>query len=382
MNPHFLLRDEKQVQTIESLQRVDSDGYLYYMESNWNYYNLTEPFSSMLDAGCSAFLAPNIEGEYLMYRNYDYKHYRGNDTSTPITGINVICRCSNPAARYKSIGVADAFWLDFRNGSLVNGSADDGRTDLSAFILLPYLCMDGMNEAGLSVSIMALLVKADWKEIDYNTYQDLMDPAKMNYKLEKAGEEPDIWARRNQIGSVAVNEVDHRAWICEKPIVHTTFPGKPTVLHPVLMRMMLDNCATVAEAVGLAGMYNVAAPAPEMDFHIMVADASGACKILEWVDNQFHVVDSCHATNFRMSADDAFHGTCPRDEVLKAGLAVGQRNGLRQDYGELAMRLASQDPTTCSDLLKTQYSCVYNLARHTMKIYSFGNFDQSWEYTL
>lgn len=382
MNPHFLLNDSEQIKTVESIKRVDDKGYLYYMDSSWNYYNLTEPFASMFNAGCSTFLAPNIEGEYLLYRNYDYKHYLNNDKNNPITGINVICNCHNPMAKYKSIGVADAYWIDYKNGTYVNGVADDGKSDISPFIMLPYLCMDGMNEKGLAVSIMALLVKATWKEIDYNTYKDALDENKTNYKLEKAGELPDEWARRNAIGSIAYNDIDHKAWICEKPLVRTEFPNKPYVLHPVLMRMMLDNCANVEEAVGMASMYNVAAPSPDMDFHIMVADAAGNSKILEWVDNKLNIVDSNHSTNFRYSSDDAFHGTCPRDEVLKAGLALSKRNGLRQDYGELTMRLASQDPTTCSDLLKTQYSCVYNLAAKTLKVYSFGDFEHSYSYSL
>ena len=382
MNPHSMLTDENQIKAVESLKRVDNDGYLYYMENSWNYYDLKGPLAAMLDAGCSTFFAKNTEGEYLMYRNYDYRHNYLNDRSTPLTGIDVVCRNNNPAAKYKSIGCSDAFWLDYKNGNYRNGSADDGKTDVSPFVMIPYICMDGVNEAGLSVSIMALIVKADWKEIDYATYKDVLDPKKTNYKLEKAGEEPDVWARKNDIGSVAYNDTDKKAWICEKPLVHTDLPGRKTVLHPVLMRMMLDNCANVNEALGLAGMFNVTAPAPGMDFHIMVCDASGNCKVLEWIGNQMNIVDSCHSTNYRLSADDAFHGRCPRDEALKAGLAIGEKHGLRQDFGELALRLAVQDPTVTEDMGKTQYSCIYNLNRKTLKVYSYGNFEHSWNYAL
>ena len=95
----------------------------------------------------------------------------------------MIIEGNNPKARYRSLGVADTYWADFKNGSAINGMLDDGKSDLSAFVLSPFLTMDGMNEKGLAISILALSVKSDYKEIDFNEYEKIMDPNKRNMSL-------------------------------------------------------------------------------------------------------------------------------------------------------------------------------------------------------
>ena len=168
MNPHAYLQNEKQIEAIESIKRVDEKGYLYHMVCNYDYYDLPEAFKAVISAGCSTFVVKNLEGEVLFCRNYDYSHFHNNDRKNPRTGLNMIIEGNNPKARYKSLGVADTYWADFKNGSAINGMLDDGKSDLSAFVLSPFLTMDGMNEKGLAISILALSVKSDYKEIDFN----------------------------------------------------------------------------------------------------------------------------------------------------------------------------------------------------------------------
>ena len=377
-----MLKDPKQIEAVESIRRVDDAGRLYYMESEWNYYELPEEFQAMINPGCSTFFTRNLEGEQLFCRNYDYTHRLGNIKTAERTGINVICKSANPQAKYKSLGVADAFWLDFKNASLGEGKADDGITDISAFAMIPYICMDGMNEAGLSISIMALVVKCQWEEIEYDTYKEKLDPNKENIELKETGEVPDENEKKAGVGSIAYNDIDKKAWICHKEWIKTTMPGKKTVLHPILMRLILDNCANVQEAVAFADQFNVASAMPGSDNHILIADKEGNSRLLEWVDNKMNVIDINHATNYRVSADDIFHGRCPRDECIKAGLFRTEKGGMREDFAENLMKLIVQDPTNGNDTGKTQYSCIYNLNKLHLKIFSYGKFDKSWEFDL
>ena len=387
MNPHFLLKDEAQIKTVESVERLSPDGKLYYMESVWNYNEIPDAFRPLFSAGCSTFLTENLEGTHLFCRNYDYTHRKGNDRNNPRTGLNVVVRCSNPAARYKSIGVSDATWLDWKNMSLTEGSADDGVTDLSAFIMLPYLCMDGVNEKGLAVSIMALTLPAEWEETDYDTFEDKLPSDQEPIVLKGAGKQPETWQRRAKHLSVAVNHEDRRAWIAHMPFVRTEMEGKRgSLLHPILMRMMLDSCATVEEAVALAGMFNVTTIGPGQDYHILVADASGKARLLEWVDDRMNVVDTRHATNYRRSADDLYHGICPRDELIKAFFLRCVKDeeftGMREDLIMSLMDLIKQDPDNGHDRNDTQYSCVYDLNHRSLKVFSFGDFSRSWDFSL
>lgn len=321
MNPHAYLQNEKQIEAIESIRRVDEKGYLYHMVCNYDYYDLPEAFKAVISAGCSTFVVKNLEGEVLFCRNYDYSHFHNNDRKNPRTGLNMIIEGNNPKARYRSLGVADTYWADFKNGSAINGMLDDGKSDLSAFVLSPFLTMDGMNEKGLAISILALSVKSDYKEIDFNEYEKIMDSNKRNMFLEKSGELPDPYWIYASNGSVVVNKVDRKAWVASQPLIKTEDPSKPTLLHPVLMRMMLDNCGSVEEALAMASGFNVIGAMPGADYHVMVADSSGKSRLIEWIDNKMVTTDINHATNHYVAkrSDGSRHGPVPlRDTWVPA----------------------------------------------------------------
>ena len=383
MNPHNYLNDKKQIEAVESIRRVDEKGYLYHMKCNYDYYDLPQAFQAYIDAGCSTFVTRNLEGETLFCRNYDYSHYKNNQKTNPRTGLNVIVEGNNPKARYRSIVVSDAYWLDFRNGSFAEGMADDGKTDLSPFVLCPFLCMDGMNEKGLALSILALCVKTDWKEIPYDTYQEKLDPNRENLFLKEAGERPDpYWIKAGQ-GSVAVNEADRLAWIAEKEWIETKKEGCPTYLHPIMMRAVLDNCASVEEALAFMDHCNIKGAMPGADYHIMVADSSGTSRLVEWIGNEMKVTEINHATNHYVAKEDPFFPEgCGRDRVLEAGLFRTKKNGMREDFAENLIRLVIQDPTNGADHGKTEYTCIYNLNRKTLRVFSFGDMSKHWDYEL
>ena len=384
MNPHVLLKDQKQIEAIESIKRVDDNGYLYHMVCNYDYYGLSDMLQMIVDAGCSTFVTKTLDNDVLFVRNYDYSHFKNNDrVNNPRTGLNMIVEGNNPKAKYKSLGCGDAYWLDFKKGSYAQGMADDGVSDLSSFVLCPFLCMDGMNEAGLAISILALCVKADWKEIPYDSYKEKLNPNKDNLFLDKSGEVPDPYWLHVSYGSLAINTADEKAWIADMETIETKNEGKQTYLHPIVMRMALDNCATVEEALGLFSSVNVKGAMPGADYHIMVADSTGKSCLIEWLGDEMVTTDINHATNHYVAKKDMFFPDgCGRDEVLKAGLFRTRKNGMREDFVENLMKLVIQDPTNGADRGKTQYSCIYNLTKKTMRIYYFGDTSKYWDYSL
>ena len=76
MNPHAYLQDEKQVEAVESITRVDEAGHLYAMKADYDYYDLPEAFKAYIDAGCSCFVTKDLDGHVLFCRNYDFSHSR------------------------------------------------------------------------------------------------------------------------------------------------------------------------------------------------------------------------------------------------------------------------------------------------------------------
>ena len=206
VNPHAAAwLDEAMAASLDTLKRIDAAGIFYEMTCDYDYHG-NPVFQTLLskfgqyDAGCSAFTTWNETGDcFLTARNYDYRH-KGPDGA--YTGLNVAIHCA-PEGKYKSVGIADACWLSLAGGAYYAGVLDDGRTDTSLAVLLPYLCVDGINEKGVTISILKL---------------DIKD------------------------GETAVDQRE---------------PGKITISHSVLARYILDNCATVEEAVALAREYNI-----------------------------------------------------------------------------------------------------------------------------
>ncbi|MGN0793581.1 MAG: carcinine hydrolase/isopenicillin-N N-acyltransferase family protein [Aristaeellaceae bacterium] len=362
VNPHAAawLNGEMSA-ALDTLTRVDEAGMLYEMHCDYDYYGnpvfttLLEKFGAY-DAGCSAFATWNETGDsFLTARNYDYRH---RDPDGAYTGLNVAVRCA-PEGKYKSVGIADACWLSLAGGAYYAGVLDDGRTDTSLAVLLPYLCVDGINEKGVTVSILKL---------------DVRD------------------------GETAV---DQQA------------PGKVSVAHSVLARYILDSCATVEEAIALAQAYNVRNTGG-MDFHIFVTDATGASVVLEWRYQQLTVTDTNAVTNFYVGYDDAEDryqdGVCTEKAITLGNTVREYRYGYghgyhrfagmvcaleryidftREDYvtrmtEAQAMRIlsvAAQDPGTEATSM-TQYSVIYNAQDASATVWLHQDYATAYRLTM
>ncbi len=203
--------------TVEKpIHRLDDDGYLYYMDYTEDYY-APEVMQEMeekglVDTGCSSFFTHNLDGEPITCRNYDYPHRTPDDTRT-MTGLNVVLHCK-PEGKYESIAVADAIWCDENNPLLIQGGPDQKDFNIDMIRILPYECMDGINEKGLCVSIL----RVDIKE----------------------GDQP-----------------------CGSPAGSS-----------VILRYILDDCANVSETIEEVNTSRIT-PENWQDCHIFVTDAEG-----------------------------------------------------------------------------------------------------------
>lgn len=260
-----------------------------------------------------------------------------------------------PEGKYKSLGIADAFWLAMAGGNICAGALDDGYTDTSLAVLLPYLIVDGINEKGLTVSILKLDVKE---------------------------------------GEAAVKQQE---------------PSKTTIGYFVLARYILDSCATVEEAIALAQEYNISNTGG-IDLHLFVTDSTGASIVLEWRYNQLTVTDTNAVTNFYVGFDDAEDrykdGICTEKAVILDNTVREYHYGYGHSYHRLngivsaleryidfsqenyitkmtqtqAMRIlsvAAQDPSTEATSM-TQYSVIYNAQDASATIWLHQDYDTAY----
>ena len=218
------------IRTMNSIERLTdySDGYnLFRMDVKYDYsldnvvnYGIKDnqsafaailaealPFLpvriSVPEFGCSAFSEKDGTGSVLMGRNYDFR----NNTSA----MMVYCA---PKDGYKSVGFA----------ALDNLSANklESVGKKLAALAAPFVCLDGMNEKGVSIAVLTL------------------DSA---------------------------------------PTFQRT--GKPVIPTTLAIRLVLDRAASTEEAIELLESYDMFATSGR-DYHFYIADASGDARVVEY----------------------------------------------------------------------------------------------------
>lgn len=348
-NPHraiWLNGDMKNA--LDSITAVNEEKNLYTMDCNGYYYGKTVSFLmnkfGFYKAGCSAFICSNENDDIIVGRNYDFPH---KDKDDNFSTLNAVVRCS-PEGKYKSLAVADIYWLNKAGGHFYPGSLDDRKTDTSLCAVLPYLCMDGINEKGLTVSILVLDVKDGEQSVNQNQ------------------------------------------------------PGKDTIVHTILIRYLLDNCKNVNEAVQLAGSYNIKG-VMNADFHLFVTDSYGNAVILEWRHNTMFSTITNAATNFYLSFDDGqdfYRNGRLTDKFIRVSKSVHQYHyGYGHGYQRFCDLVNELDhnwngyKSTLSDrqavnLLEkvsqphTLHSVVYNSTKLSADIYLLKDYQKKYTFTL
>ena len=339
------------------LERVDEEGYFYSMTYTGNYDTpiVYGPLNIMRDSGCSAFITKNNSGEVITGRNYDFPHL---DKNGDTTGLNVLVKCS-PKGGYSSVGIADAALFSVIGLPYYSGSLDSGDVTTLPLMFIPYLCMDGINEKGVTVSILAL---------------DIKD-----------GETP----------------------------MYQTYEGRKTYMVNQLLREILDNCASVGEAVKLAESVNIANTFG-YDYHLFVTDASGVSAVFEWRYNELKIIYTDCVTNFYVGYDDAcdsYSGDTLREvfavpEKFTRDYTYGYGHGyerfatvaksLDEHMTDSASYTTVMTDTEAMGILKsvcqkyisgsptslTQYSVVYNNSSLSAEICVSGDYSKSYMFTV
>ena len=339
--------------------RLDEEGYLYYWDYTGDYYG-PEVIDAMrkigyIDPGCSVFLTHNPEGEVITCRNYDYPH-RVSAEDRSLTGLNIVLHCK-PEGKYESIAMADAVWIGEDNPLLQRGGPDLEGFDPELLKILPYQCMDGINEKGLSVSVL----RVDIREGD--------QPAR--------------------------------------------FPAGSSML----LRFLLDDCADVDEAVRKTET-GIIVPEDWQGCHFFVSDASGRSVVIESRNSQVSVIPTDVCTNFYLGSDDMEdnyrngklreEAVRLTDEDLTPDYHYGYGHGYhrfvtilgqlgrfrvtsREDYytrmpesaALVILQSVAQNPyTDAAGISMTQYSAIYNHDQKTVEVWPFQNYSKSYIFSV
>ena len=361
-NPATFIKDEGKLAMLRSMKDVDGSGRLYEIDYTVDYkldavlksgctetnqlfnyvaYLLYDSLPQSkaqvsFDAGCSAFAVPDRQsGDFLMGRNYDFCH--ATEDRKGYKSIAAIMVHTAPPGGKKSISMVDGMQLGYGQGFYT-----DGDTDLSLLMGLPYAALDGINEDGFAIGVLAL--------------------------------------KENQTKQNDEN----------KPRIGTT----------TAIRMLLDRASTVKEALAMLAGYNMDMQGSgRSNYHYFMADATGDYAIVEYtlakgdtiptVMETFTGNDTLRCvTNFYVSPTmvgtndgwGSLHGK-KRYWTLRDSLA---RNNYCLD-SEQAMSLlhAVSQPADLKNITsQTQWSCLYNLSEKTLRLAILREYGKTYNFKV
>lgn len=244
--------------------------------------------------GCSAF-ALSHNDDVLMGRNYDFRF----DTSCLMVR-------STPKNGYASVAFCA---LD----NLGANSPLGGLKGRLACLAAPFVCLDGINERGVSISVLTL---------------------------------------------------------DSEPTRQRT--GKPAISTSLVTRLVLDRAATTQEAIDLLLSYDMFAVCGR-DYHFYISDATGDGRVLEYdcqnPERPAVVTPVPQVTNFfAMYADRVQsnqkngiygHGRERADAIARVldGAAASEGS---QEVAWRALRVAAQKPNPADITSNTQWSIVFD----------------------
>ena len=359
-NKASCITDAGKLEMIHSMKDLDGNGRLYEIDYNQDYMldsvmqpGITEQsglfrhIASLLfdnlpaenaevkyGAGCSAFAAQEAEGKgFLMGRNYDFRHFTPDNKSYLPTSA-ILVRTA-PEGGKKSISMVDGLNLGFGQGFY-----NDGKTDLSMLMALPYAALDGINEDGFAIGVLAL----NEKQTNQQT-------------------------------------------------------GKQRIGTTVAIRMLLDKASTVREAIEMLKNYDMDMRGNgHSNYHFFMADATGDYAIVEYTFDKdrtepkvmevFTADDSLRCvTNFYVAPSmtgttdgwGSSHGK-DRYENLRKTLDE-KKHVMKEDEAMQLLEKVSQPPT--EELTsQTQWSALYNLTEKTLRLTILREYAKEYNFRI
>lgn len=340
----FVVIYASRFKTMASIQKIsdyDDEVNLYCMDIQYDYSldaiierGITDD-QSMIDAllkealpllpvhvkapnfGCSAFTLNSVDGDVMMGRNYDFR----NNSSAML----VYC---TPSDGYRSVAFAA---LDNLGANIADAGFKSKMTCLAA----PFVCLDGMNEKGVSIAVLTLD----------------SEPTKQDR-------------------------------------------GKPDIGTSLAIRLVLDRAASTQEAVDLLNQYDMKATAGR-DYHFYITDASGDGRILEYdcesETRELVATPTRSVTNFFILYKDKVTNTEGKNGIYGHGrdrydtmeaIFDEEEGSQNKDTAWRALQAASQVPKSEDITSNTQWSIVFNNTDLTLEFVLHRNWNDVFRYDL
>lgn len=259
--------------------------------------------------GCSTIAVQGPDGDALFGRNFDWENCEAMVVE------------SHPENGYASLSTVNIDFITQNVGGGMVGMAlnlDEVKT-LAAL----YAPLDGMNEAGLAVSVNMI---QDSAAIEQNT---------------------------------------------DKPDITTT----------TAIRLLLDQAGNVDEALELLGQYDLHGSMGMM-IHFAIADSTGRSVAVEYVDNEMIVIETPVLTNFYLAEGEkqgiGTEQSHERYDILMNQLEETSQMGME----DVRDALDSVSKDNFGEFESTEWSIVMNLSAGEVRYYHRENYSQNYTFRL
>lgn len=255
--------------------------------------------------GCSTLKADGENGEILFGRNFDWNT------------CDALIVQSTPESGYASISTVNRDFID-QSGVPVGRLPDN----IQALVSL-YAPLDGMNEAGLAVSVNMI---QDGATIDQNT---------------------------------------------DKPDLTTT----------TAIRLLLNQAADVEEALSLLEQYDMHSSMGMM-VHFAIADSTGRSVVVEYVNNEMVVTETPVVTNFYIAEGEKYgigtEQSHTRYEILTELLS--QKSTFTME--DMRDAMSSVSKRNFGEFESTEWSIVFDLTNGIAQYYHRENYNVNYSFEI
>ena len=259
--------------------------------------------------GCSTIAVQSPEGDALFGRNFDWENCEAMVVE------------SHPENGYASLSTVNMDFITQNVGGGMVGMALN--LDVVKTLAALYAPLDGMNEAGLAVSV--------------NMIQD----------------------------SAAIQQNT------DKPDITTT----------TAIRLLLDQAGNVDEALELLGQYDLHGSMGMM-IHFAIADSTGRSAAVEYVDNEMIVTETPVLTNFYLAEGEkqgiGTEQSHERYDILMNQLEETPQMGME----DVRDALDSVSKDNFGEFESTEWSIVMNLSAGEARYYHRENYNQNYTFRL
>jgi len=334
---------KEQLDTINSLRKVNDNMYSLHYQNNYGineiiagnsknflevYLNIQKYFKTskplinpfVSNGGCIGITAFNEKDEALFCRNFDYR-----DTNCMVVWVD-------SKEGYKSLCMADFNFMAY-DRKICNIE----KSNKARLLAAPLVCMDGINEKGLAMSII---------EVKF-------DPTKQR-------------------------------------------SGRKRLFPTLLLRLALDTCSTVDEVERLFSNYDMQGTLGN-DYHYHVTDSRGNAAIYEFINNKLVVIKNnekeyfpnryMYVPSFFVHKDGNNKYVTPyaikRNETAKEDIT--NKNGLYSETELLKLleKCKTNHPHEwMPHMVKTVWSIVYNTNNLSALVCANSNFNDVYRLNL